>query len=184
MRTKYDRMFARKNQGILSEHYAKLVDRDDEDAGEDDFITLKRADHGLDDDEDDFDQQNLSKRKQAMGLSKKKMLKYRTEAEHIKFDDEGQARHALDIRDDTEFRAGDVGRAQTSFAHKEKERLKDADVMDRQVAKEKKQEKKRKRKERERAEVKSVSPNNTCRLLTTAAARRRCWRRCGRRRGC
>ncbi|KDN44733.1 DEAD-domain-containing protein [Tilletiaria anomala UBC 951] len=89
IRTKYDRMFQRKNEGVLSEHYQKLVadndedddstesqdedmgdevnargdlgddgisDKDEEtgfnagdDADGDDFLTLKRADHGLED---------------------------------------------------------------------------------------------------------------------------------------
>ncbi|KAE8212514.1 hypothetical protein CF327_g3839 [Tilletia walkeri] len=101
VRTKYDRMFGRKNQGVLSEHYAKLVaedaessdsgsddgedddhdeamaedgfgqeadllegvpsgsrsgilahDDDDDEDDENDFLTLKRADHALSDDED------------------------------------------------------------------------------------------------------------------------------------
>ncbi|KAK0569747.1 ATP-dependent RNA helicase dbp4 [Tilletia horrida] len=91
VRTKYDRMFGRKNQGVLSEHYAKLVAEDEEDdesedsadasdddtseaagdnygtktdlldadegdGGDDDFLTLKRADHALSDDEDDAEQ--------------------------------------------------------------------------------------------------------------------------------
>ncbi|KAH7107063.1 DEAD-domain-containing protein [Auriculariales sp. MPI-PUGE-AT-0066] len=150
VRTKYDRMFARKNQGILSEHYSKLVERDAED-DDDDIFTLKRADHDLEED-GNAAQQNLSKRKQLVGTSKKAMLKYRSQASHIKFDDDGEARHALDIRDDEEFRGGDVEAAQRVFAEQEKGRLKDADTMDRQVAKEKKQEKKRKRKDRERAE--------------------------------
>ncbi|KAE8190746.1 hypothetical protein CF328_g5879, partial [Tilletia controversa] len=79
VRTKYDRMFGRKNQGVLSEHYAKLVADDAEssasDSGsgsgsyddsdgeamaedgfghddENDFLTLKRADHAPSDDDE------------------------------------------------------------------------------------------------------------------------------------
>ncbi|EJD51882.1 DEAD-domain-containing protein [Auricularia subglabra TFB-10046 SS5] len=153
VRTKYDRMFARKNQNILSEHYAKLVDREADGGAdeEEDFITLKRADHDIDEDGDALSA-NLSKRKQKIGVSKKAMAKYKELPSHVKFDDEGQARHALDIKDDEEFRKGDVEGAQRMFAEKEKERLKDADVLDRQVAKDKKKEKKRKRKDREREE--------------------------------
>jgi ATP-dependent RNA helicase DDX10/DBP4 len=41
-------MFERKNRGVLSEHYNKLVDHTSEDSGSDeDFITPKRADHDL-----------------------------------------------------------------------------------------------------------------------------------------
>ncbi len=88
VRTRYDRMFERKNEGVLSEHYQKLVrdeedddedsdseaagrgllsdDDDEDDASEeetafaskadadgDDFLTLKRADHGLEGSDDE-----------------------------------------------------------------------------------------------------------------------------------
>lgn len=154
MRTKYDRMFARKNQNILSEHYAKLVDREGDGDEEEDFITLKRADHDIDEDGNAISA-NLSKRKQKLGVSKKAMAKYKELPSHVKFDDEGQAHHILDIKDDKEFRQGDVSAAQRQFAEKEKEKLKDADVADRQLAKDKRKEKKRKRKDREREEVRA-----------------------------
>ena len=60
VRTKYDRMFGRKNQNVLSEHYHAVVDHtghsdssgeeDDRQPSdeEEDFITLARADHDLD----------------------------------------------------------------------------------------------------------------------------------------
>ena len=51
MRTKYDRLFERKNQNILSEHYTKLIDHGGSDS-DDEFLTLKRADHDLDSDDD------------------------------------------------------------------------------------------------------------------------------------
>ncbi|KAJ2844759.1 ATP-dependent RNA helicase dbp4, partial [Coemansia erecta] len=54
-KTRVDKLFARKNAGVLAEHYQKLVDHtsngsDDGSAGDDednDFITLKRADHAI-----------------------------------------------------------------------------------------------------------------------------------------
>ncbi|KAJ2581149.1 ATP-dependent RNA helicase dbp4, partial [Coemansia sp. RSA 1836] len=59
-KTRVDKMFARKNAGVLTDHYQRLVDHsggdangnnndDDDDA---DFITLKRADHALSDNSD------------------------------------------------------------------------------------------------------------------------------------
>ncbi|CAO1620908.1 unnamed protein product [Parajaminaea phylloscopi] len=87
VRTKYDRMFNRTNQGVLSEHYARLVaDGDDEEmdsadedevaqeqplvgGGDDDsesddsqadFLTLKRVDHGLDSDSEEEESTNLA----------------------------------------------------------------------------------------------------------------------------
>ncbi|KAI9829862.1 MAG: ATP-dependent RNA helicase dbp4 [Sarea resinae] len=59
VRTKYDRMFERRNQDVLADHYAKLVDNGDglpdgiSDAdGDDDFLTVKRT-HHFEDQKDD-----------------------------------------------------------------------------------------------------------------------------------
>ncbi|WWC98711.1 ATP-dependent RNA helicase DBP4 [Kwoniella sp. B9012] len=56
VRTKYDRMFERKNQSILTPHYTALVshgEAEDEEAGDDDVFTLARKDHNLSDDDDE-----------------------------------------------------------------------------------------------------------------------------------
>ena len=61
MKTKYDRMFNRKNQDILSSHYQKIVDRQgdtimaDREDENDDFLTVKRLDHEL----EDFDEASV-----------------------------------------------------------------------------------------------------------------------------
>jgi ATP-dependent RNA helicase DDX10/DBP4 len=55
-KTKYDRMFQKRNQDILSEHYNKLVDYEGDklgDGDDDDFMTIGRADHALESDSDD-----------------------------------------------------------------------------------------------------------------------------------
>lgn len=52
VKTKYDRMFNRKNQDILSSHYKKVVDHEGDLAKVDDgdeFLTIKRVDHELED---------------------------------------------------------------------------------------------------------------------------------------
>jgi ATP-dependent RNA helicase DDX10/DBP4 len=66
VRTKYDRMFERRNQGVLAEHYSKLINDDgtmvasgqtngdaEEADGDDEFLSVKRrfeaGDEGLDD---------------------------------------------------------------------------------------------------------------------------------------
>lgn len=48
--TKVDKMFRKKNLTVLSEHYAKLKDQDDEDSEESnaEFMTIKRKDHDID----------------------------------------------------------------------------------------------------------------------------------------
>jgi ATP-dependent RNA helicase DDX10/DBP4 len=162
VRTKYDRMFERKNQNVLSEHYTKLVDHSadlNNDDSDDDFITLKRADHDLVEDEQRGTQpldsaESISKRKLKMGQSKRAMLKYKSLGTKLVFDDEGVAHDAYEIGDGQQFL--DKGRdkvkeAEDAHAAAERARLAEADVLDREQARDRKREKKRKRKERERA---------------------------------
>ncbi|KDQ56841.1 hypothetical protein JAAARDRAFT_131946 [Jaapia argillacea MUCL 33604] len=157
VRTKYDRMFERKNQNILSEHYTKLIDHaaDGFDDSQEDFITLKRADHDLPGDHDLPESSNVSKRKEKMGQSKKAMLKYKGAPSKLVFDDDGQGHEVYGMQDVEEvFKGGvkEVMEAGKKFVEGERGKLKEADVMDKEEAKEKKREKKRKRKEREKGE--------------------------------
>lgn len=154
-------MFERKNQSVLSEHYTKLVDhaadRDGEDDSEDEFITLKRADHELDDEElpqSDF----MSKRKLKMANSKKALGKYGERGKRLIFDDEGNPHEIYEMKSTEEVFEGrdDVKKVGKKFAEDERMRLREVDVVDKAEAKEKKREKKRKRKERER----EVSPSS------------------------
>ncbi|KAI0073614.1 DEAD-domain-containing protein [Panus rudis PR-1116 ss-1] len=161
VRTKYDRMFERKNQNILSEHYTKLVDHsaDPVAAGDDDddFITLKRADHELADDEipEVPLDEPLSKRQARLAKSKKALAKHGPKGHKLVFDDEGNPHEIYEMKDVGEvFKGGEkeVMEAGKKFAESERGRLKEVDVLDKMEAKEKKREKKRKRKEREREE--------------------------------
>ncbi|KAG6811624.1 hypothetical protein H0H92_006588 [Tricholoma furcatifolium] len=154
VRTKYDRMFERKNQGVLSEHYSKLIDHDPVDADGDDFITLKRADHALSD--DDLPKEDISKRK--LKLSKaKKAIATNGLAKKLVFDDEGEAHELYELAeaDDWYKSKGGLAGAQQEgkkFAEDERGKMKIADVQDKEEAREKKREKKRKRKDRELGE--------------------------------
>ncbi|THH00301.1 hypothetical protein EW026_g2192 [Hermanssonia centrifuga] len=157
VRTKYDRMFERKNQNILSEHFNKLVDHEGDkpegDDSDDDFITLKRADHELDAG-NLSDQDFISKRKEKMAGSKKAIAKYGSKGTKLIFDDEGKPHQMYEMKstEDVFKNKDDVKEAGRKFAESERSRLKEADVMDKSEAKEKRKEKKRKRKEREREE--------------------------------
>ncbi|TFY69593.1 hypothetical protein EVG20_g3085 [Dentipellis fragilis] len=159
VRTKYDRMFGRKNQNILSEHYTKLVDHslDGGDNDEEDFITLKRADHELPGDDELPVSENLSKRKLKMGQSKRAMLKFKGAPTRLVFDDEGNPHELYEMKDvDEVFRkegAGGVLEAGKKFVESERGKMQEADLLDKAEAKEKKKEKKRKRKEREQEEA-------------------------------
>ncbi|CAL1710035.1 unnamed protein product [Somion occarium] len=155
VRTKYDRMFERKNQNILSEHYTKLIDHS-ADIGqgddEDDFITLKRADHELNELGSILDSEHLSKRKQRLALSKKAISKGGPKGHKLIFDEEGKPHELYEMKAVEEvFKDNEhVKEAGKKFAESERSKLKELDVIDKEEAKEKKREKKRKRKERER----------------------------------
>ena len=255
VRTKYDRMFERKNQDILSEHYAKLIaddgssadssndsdssdagsdsgsdsdgeadgdeetrygrssarrkedrligsdtsdsedDSDDEEEGNaaetlrkskavsksllsggddagDDFLTLKRADHALEDDGDTYGiggddvpitmeqakadaTENLSKRKLAMGQSKKALALAgkRGIGEKLVFDEDGEAHALYELQDEEAFKKQGDARSQAQrWEEEERERMQQADLKDKELAKEKRREKRRRQKEREKAE--------------------------------
>lgn len=151
VRTKYDRMFQRKNQDILSQHYNKVVSRaNDDDADEEDeeFIQLKRVDHELDQAEAAIpDSAYLSKRKLKMATSKKAIAMAGIGAgKKIVFDDEGEAHDAYKIVGEEEFREShDVNHEIKAFVERESQKIKQADKLDRLIEKDKKAEKKRKR---------------------------------------
>ncbi|KAG8872316.1 ATP-dependent RNA helicase dbp4 [Tulasnella sp. 331] len=152
VRTKYDRMFERKNQNILSEHYTKLIDgNEDDDSYEDDFVTLKRADHDLKNIPDiDPIATDMSRRKLKAGTSRKAMLPYKGNPSKLVFDDEGEGHAIYEFADDEEFRKGDAVEAGRKFAEQEREKMAEVDIVDRQVAREKRRERKRKRRDLER----------------------------------
>ena len=150
-------MFGRKNQTILSSHYGKLVNRDEPstsgfDSGDkdddDDFFSLKRANHDLP--TDLIEHIDLSKRKIRMMKSKKALAKAGPSGTKLVFDDNGQPHAIYEFKD---VRDINVERDGAEFMEKEIGKMQEADVNDMAVAKEKKREKKRKRKEREREEV-------------------------------
>ncbi|TFY67036.1 hypothetical protein EVJ58_g1894 [Rhodofomes roseus] len=157
VRTKYDRMFERKNQNILSEHYTKLIEHAGGSDEEDDFITLKRADHELPGDPSALSEsENISKRKQRMAVSKKAIAKYGPKGSKLVFDDEGGAHEIYEMKAPEEvFGEGSaaVKEAGKVFVEGERGRMKETDVKDKEEARDKKREKKRKRKEREREEM-------------------------------
>ena len=172
-------MFNRKNQSVLSEHYTKLIDHSADGAGEDDdddFITLKRADHALAEN-DTSSTFELSKRKVKMGQSKKAMLKFHGLGEKLVFDEEGRGHEVYEMRDvDEEFKGKDILEAARDFAEDERGKLKQADMQDKQEAREKRKEKKRKRKERENevriiSQQRCVISNHILTILLNAATR-------------
>jgi ATP-dependent RNA helicase DDX10/DBP4 len=151
-------MFTRKNRGVLSDHYNKLVDHTAEASGsEEDFITLKRADHDLPSTSAILPvQENISNRRERAMKSKKGQLKYGATPTRLIFDDDGVAHQVLEMKEVEEiFGASDAKmvalEAGRSFSEKERMKMSEVDRKDKAEAKEKRKEKKRKRKEAGRA---------------------------------
>jgi ATP-dependent RNA helicase DDX10/DBP4 len=151
-------MFERKNRGVLSEHYNKLVDHASESSGsEEEFITLKRADHDLPSTSATVSlEENTSNRRRRVMQSKRGQLKYGATPTRLIFDDDGVAHQVLEMNavedifgaSDSKGAALEVGR---SFVEKERMKMSEVDRRDKAEARDKRKEKKRKRKEAGRA---------------------------------
>ncbi|EMC91912.1 hypothetical protein BAUCODRAFT_39058 [Baudoinia panamericana UAMH 10762] len=206
VRTKYDRMFERRNQNVLAEHYAKMV-RDEGgegDGGEvdgkglerkharadsdddDDLFDVKRripADSDSDSDPADDDDEARpqpeaatatrtesgaksvlipgaraplildSKRREKLLKSKKKLLKLKDHGSKLVFDDDGNAHQIYELEDEAAFKAKGLPEVQRErFVSQEGERVREADVQDREIVREKRRARREKRKQREREE--------------------------------
>ncbi|KAF5534838.1 ATP-dependent RNA helicase DBP4 [Fusarium mexicanum] len=172
VRTKYDKMFERTNQDVLSSHYNKLVLDGDEKADDDDgdFLSVKRV---LKDDELDDEANNAfkstakvidglggeepfvvdSKRREKALKSKKKMLKFKGNSTKVVFDDDGNAHAIYELKDEEDFvEEGPAEEQRRKFVEDETSRVREADVDDKALAKQKRREKREKRKAAERAE--------------------------------
>jgi hypothetical protein len=172
-------MFERKNQNVLAPHFSALVTHEGADEADDDdgFLTLKHRDHTLQDvgladnaNDDDGNPQAagsssaemLSKRKLKMGESKKAMLKLKSSGHKVIFDDQGGAHEMYEMEGEADFaKRGDAESQRREYLEINREVMKEADVEDRRVAREKRQEKKRKRKDREREEVSLACDRNS-----------------------
>ncbi|RGP60221.1 ATP-dependent rna helicase dbp4 [Fusarium longipes] len=172
VRTKYDKMFERTNQDVLSSHYNKLVlDGDDKNDDEDgDFLSVKRVlkDGELDDEANNAYKSTAkiidglggeepfvvdSKRREKALKSKKKMLKFKGNPNKVVFDEDGNAHAIYELKDEEDFMGeGPAEEQRRKFVEDETTRVKEADVDDKALAKQKRREKKEKRKAAERAE--------------------------------
>jgi ATP-dependent RNA helicase DDX10/DBP4 len=178
VRTKYDRMFERRNQNVLSEHYAKMVaggdvDEANDEADEDaDFLSVKRTIAVEDLPSEDEDaaaasgpQAKLiegvgkepilidSKRKEKLLKSKKQLVKLKEKGTKLVYDEEGNPHQLYELEDETDFqRRGTAAEQRAKFVEEEAARVREADLGDKELAKQKKREKKEKRKARELAE--------------------------------
>ncbi|KAG0687804.1 ATP-dependent RNA helicase dbp4 [Pichia californica] len=158
VRTKYDKMFERKNQDVLSEHYMQinttlndgLGDGNDDDDDDDEFLTVKRRDNDVKTADLPELEINTSKRAMKKALSKKLTAMKGDKGAKLVFDDDGQAHPVYELDDEETFLKQDPSKAHSEFLSMEREKMSLADDADKAVAKEKRTEKKRRRKELER----------------------------------
>lgn len=154
VRTRYDKMFERKNQTVLSEHYLNITNAQAQENEDDDFITVKRQIHELVESNLPELMVPTSRRAQKKALSKKASLASKGNATKFKFDDNGTAHPIYELEDEEDFhKRGDTQTQKEEFLTKEAQVMAEVDVEDKQVAKEKRQEKKRKRLELMRREM-------------------------------
>ncbi|KAK3307124.1 P-loop containing nucleoside triphosphate hydrolase protein [Chaetomium strumarium] len=181
VRTKYQKMAERQNQDVLSAHYRKLVGEegnesganDDDDDEEADFLSVKRVldgdaqlDAAAGGDRATTEQQqpkvvNLGKselvidshRREKLLKSKKKLAKYMEKGSKLVFDDDGNAHPIYELQGEEDFeREGPAEQLRREFVEAEMQRVQEADVTDKQLAKQRRKEKRERQKARERGE--------------------------------
>lgn len=170
VRTKYDKMFERTNQDVLSSHYSKVVGDDDDSDSDGDILEVKRRLDDKDLDEEskkaNVNQPKIltglggvepyvidSKRREKALKSKKKMAKFKGSSSKLVFDSDGEAHELYELQNEADFKEeGPAEALRQKFVEDEKEKVAEADVDDKALAKMKKREKKEKRKAAERAE--------------------------------
>ena len=134
VRTKYDRMFERRNHDVLADHYSKLINDDGNDdmnlngdADEDqDFLTVKQRLSNASE-EEDLDGASSAKREIGSGLktlsvvgkdpllidskrrekllkSKKAMLKLKGKGSKLIYDDDGNPHEVYELEDEERFK--------------------------------------------------------------------------------
>ena len=181
VKTKYDRMFDRRNQDVLADHYLKLVEEGTEEASgqqrdadeDDEFLTVKRR---LSDASDVSDLSSHeepstvkseartvpvagkdamiidSKRREKLLKSKKAMLKLKGQGIKLIYDEEGNPHQIYELEDEEQFRQRGLANDQRDkYVQKEQARVQAADLLDKQTVKEKKRERKERRKRAQEA---------------------------------
>lgn len=169
VRTKVQKMFDRTNQDVLSGHYRKMVDEGDGDE-EPDFFSAKRL---LNDEEVDNATRNNdtsynpkvidfggdqaliidSKRREKLLKSKKQLLKYKGQGQKLVFDDDGNAHPIYELIDEDDLKQqGPIDELRQKFVDEETSKVKEADVDDKELAKQKRKEKRDRRKALEKAD--------------------------------
>lgn len=157
VRTKYDKMFERKNQDVLSEHYMQLnaelnggKDHGSDEDDEDEFLKVKRHDDEVKTEDLPKLEVNSSKRAMKKALSRKLTAMKSEKGAKLVFDDEGNAHPVYELDDESTFLKEGPAKIHSEFLSAEREKMSKADEIDKEIVKDKRAEKKRRRKELER----------------------------------
>lgn len=182
VRTKYDRMFERRNQDILSTHYSKMISDDKPDSTQNDdadveehgeFLSIKRViavdteDLGIGVPHSsvrsgakvitDIGKEPIvvdSKRKEKLLKSKKKLLKLKNKGTKLIYDEQGNPHQIYEFQDEDSFNLnGTAEKQRAKFLEDTTARVQEADIDDKELAKKKKQEKREKKKAKLSARV-------------------------------
>ena len=179
VRTKYDRMFERRNQDILAPHYSNLIEHGNEaswnadaDADEDqDFLAVRRRLNHADGNgamEQNGHNNGIraisvagkepllidSKRREKLVQSKKLLAKLKGKGSKLVYDDEGNPHEVYELEDETGFqKKGTAADQREKFLEAERNRVRQADLGDKDVAKEKRRAKREKLRDRRREEL-------------------------------
>lgn len=180
VRTKYDKMFERKNQDVLSSHYSKLIMDGDQlesegarkniidDDDDEDILPVKRrlTDTDVDKEVQSIGQSSAkvvhglggeqpyvvdSRRREKALKSKKKMLKFKGNPNKLVFDEDGISHPVYELQDEEDFKQlGPAEKQRQRFVESESSRVREADLDDKLLAKKRKREKRDKRRALER----------------------------------
>jgi ATP-dependent RNA helicase DDX10/DBP4 len=178
VRTKHDKMVERQNQNVLADHYRNLVADTQASDDEADFLQVKRTGYDSSSEEEESEAEEEeeegeksevkkivagpdgkeividSKRREKLLTSKKKLAALKSKGQKFRFDDEGNPVALYVLQDESAFHAAGAPEEQRQqFVQEEGKKVKEADVEDRELAREKKRIKKEKRKQREREEM-------------------------------
>ncbi|KAI9032099.1 P-loop containing nucleoside triphosphate hydrolase protein [Hyaloraphidium curvatum] len=145
--TKVDKMFRQKNKTVLSDHFGKLTERQDEDDETDDILVVARRDHDLTDALDGSTGQNggpapTSKRR--MQKLKQKAIAARGSAAKFVFSEDGEAIPVQHFESEDAFRASIGDRVQQEISNHLtglQSIMNEQDAEDKQLQKAKKREK-------------------------------------------
>ncbi|KTW27083.1 hypothetical protein T552_02575 [Pneumocystis carinii B80] len=149
-KTKYDKMFKRTNQNVISEHYRNMIEGNDlsishDSDDNDDFMKVKKVHNDFNDEPLENCYKTLSKRKQKIALSKKAMLKYRPKGTKLLYDDEGNISNIYQFQNETSFhKEGTADDQKKKYIQKQKEKMLQNDLIDKIQTKEKRHQKRKK----------------------------------------